>query len=576
MSAISELRSWFQESFTPPLALQSFTALFGVKPNQHEALSNRISGFGSQENPPYSSIPGLHNLRWILFAPTEKSADPTPRAPRALILSLVFDGELDDVIEELMFTAGDHMRAVLGHCEGFHDESADPKAYLKRRKVPSGYMFRDIGPIAPDKHSARVADATLLELQSAMQKLNDFADFYSKHPPLGPERQIRSLMGKFLEKFDAPVARLPLHRLEVRQSEEERWVRLGSELMKRKQRRVERRMNDGVIRRGAHAKAHGLIHAKFKICKPESPHELAYRAGLFQAIGEEFDAILRLSNASDGVCRDEQRDVRGLAISLDVSGISGDWLGHPGRQDFVLIDHPTFITPNIQRFVELVAVAEMRDRRRQLWHGMRFLMSPGGLKQAAIIWQAFRSRPRHPLEPSFHSAVPYQMGRDHIVKYSVQPSSSQRIEPAHTLTSDDFLSGALESSLQKGIQLDFFVHALPATLDRKFLQTAVEDATIDWSTLGAVRVKVATIELGHQSENVAARMKQAEERTFSPWNALAEHRPLGSINRARRTAYRESAAARAAAQATPAVASRASPNLTPLQTDRGPDSEAAQ
>ena len=64
---------------------------------------------------------------------------------------------------------------------------------------------------------------------------------------------------------------------------------------------------------------------------------------------------------------------------------------------------------------------------------------------------------------------------------------------------------------------------------------AIEDATRRWM---APWVRVATIEV-QQQDDIPTRDAQAERMTFTPWRALPEHQPLGSINRARLAIYRE-------------------------------------
>ncbi|HTV17834.1 MAG TPA: hypothetical protein VMG12_04165, partial [Polyangiaceae bacterium] len=529
MNALTTLRTWCRHSLTPALALRTFTAVIGVKPNQHEALAALLATLDGRmtESPAapqpsdYATVPGLHNLRWILFTPTERANEEALDAPRALILNLAFDGELDDILAELLLPASDggstvrdDMLAVLRRCEGF-DGAEEPAAYLRQREVPSGFVFRDIGPfdaqggaggdavstrLWPQRDSSDTADASLAELKDAHARLEQFVDFHANNPPPAHRYGAAALARRFLDTFDDAPSLLPLHPLEVRQREEARWIRLASELMQRKQRRVARQMRDGLVRRGAHAKGHGLVRATFKVCMPQSSSDARYHVGIFERPGETFDAILRPSNGADAINHDRKFDLRGLAISLDVPTQRGEWLGVPGRQDFVLADQPVLFASNIQSFVRLLAVVEQRDVGRQLWHGARFLLQPGALKQAQIALRGALGRIGHPLKPVFHSAVPYQLGRDYIVKYSAEPSAGSQIEPASSMRSHDFLSAALESSLPTGMTLDFFVYALPIDMDRAVLQQAVEDATVDFRKLGAKKVKLATIEIEAQAD----------------------------------------------------------------------------
>ena len=546
MSVLSDLKAWFEQSLDPVLPLRPFTALLGVRPARHAALERLLAQLDAEQNPGYTHVLGLHGMRWIVLAPGEKGEAQSPSAARALVLSVAFDGELEDILEGLMERVGHEIRNVLRHCEGFI-EQGDPIAYLKRHEVHTNYFFRDLGPFAPGATRERIADASILEIQSAFASLDQFAAFYAKHPPAEFDADPARLVDAFRRTFDElPAGQRRLAPYEERRPEEDRWARLASELMVRKQERVRRHSNGGPMLRSAHAKGHGLVHARFKLCDVERQ----YRVGVFGSRVRELDAVLRPSNAADAPARDRKPDARGLAISLDLSNVSvpgAEWLGVPHRQDFLLFNDPVFIAPDIERFVRFLGILEARSWRRKLWHVARYLRAPGGARQLWITMRCSLRRPRHPLQPEFHSTTPYKLGDGHVVKYSVRVAEPSELSSPPGQRSEDVLGMALEGTLARRISLDFYGHVLPATGARtQTLKRAIEDATLDWSTLGATRVKLATIEIGPQPEDVATRMQNAERWEFSPWNALEAHRPLGSINRARRLAYRVGAALRRA------------------------------
>ena len=62
----------------------------------------------------------------------------------------------------------------------------------------------------------------------------------------------------------------------------------------------------------------------------------------------------------------------------------------------------------------------------------------------------------------------------------------------------------------------------------------IENPMVPWKS---EPVAVATIKVAPQVFDTPERMKEAEDMSFDPWHALAEHRPLGGINRARRDVY---------------------------------------
>ena len=77
--------------------------------------------------------------------------------------------------------------------------------------------------------------------------------------------------------------------------------------------------------------------------------------------------------------------------------------------------------------------------------------------------------------------------------------------------------------------------------------TPIEDASVNWPT---PYTTVATLELPQQDLSDAqatAFAQQAEASVFDPWQALAAHRPLGDVQRARKVIYFESQKGRGAA-----------------------------
>jgi hypothetical protein len=72
----------------------------------------------------------------------------------------------------------------------------------------------------------------------------------------------------------------------------------------------------------------------------------------------------------------------------------------------------------------------------------------------------------------------------------------------------------------------------------------IEDATVQWSERESSYRTVAQLVLPQQDSSALLRNQECERRTFDVWNALADHRPLGGINRVRRSVYPVSAACR--------------------------------
>jgi hypothetical protein len=78
-----------------------------------------------------------------------------------------------------------------------------------------------------------------------------------------------------------------------------------------------------------------------------------------------------------------------------------------------------------------------------------------------------------------------------------------------------------------------------------------EDASVVWDEATAPYQTIATIEFPPQDALTAERRIFWEDHmTLSPWDALSEHQPLGSINRLRKIVYNMSRKKREAVNAT--------------------------
>jgi hypothetical protein len=218
-----------------------------------------------------------------------------------------------------------------------------------------------------------------------------------------------------------------------------------------------------------------------------------------------------------------------------------------GYQDFVLMSKPVFFAPDARRLAEWFRVLELDDKRLA---SLAMLLVPGGLRQTWLIASTRANAIHHPFATSYHSACSYQYGDDCIAQYSVVAKDAQRFRRIGKHKGPDALKEALQQSLREGpIVLQFFVHLLrtDAPLHKRQLsiQDVVEDAMLDWNELDASPDHVADIEITKSQDSTQEQqLLEAEQLRFNPWHALEQHRPLGSLNRARWSIYRASQAHR--------------------------------
>lgn len=291
---------------------------------------------------------------------------------------------------------------------------------------------------------------------------------------------------------------------------------------------------NGVAKRGQHSKHHGCVDARFTVL-PGIPEYL--RKGVFAAEATH-QAIVRFSNGK--TTDDREPDAHGMAIKL--LDIPGDKLintpGAESHHDFILADHPVFFVKGIDEYMlfskHFGNLLGFKKNRRGLFGFVKSLVAlkvvHRDLTRRAKSFS--RQTPCSPVATNYWSTVPYRLGET-AVKYKIISPETSR--PSAGVTSRDGLSEALMADLgTRSITLTFGVHVQtdPA-------RHPVEDPTVNWEVNGAEFVPLAEIEIAKQTVNPTD--QKAEDLVFSPWHALEAHRPIGAVNRVRKTVYEEMA-----------------------------------
>jgi hypothetical protein len=136
---------------------------------------------------------------------------------------------------------------------------------------------------------------------------------------------------------------------------------------------------------------------------------------------------------------------------------------------------------------------------------------------------------------TYTSVTCYRLG-DGATKFLVRPDPATRKIPR---------GGSFQERLQ--VRLDGGPLHFDFRLQPKVLETdSLEDARIPWKSPihGVGRLEIPP-------QDVAAGIALGESLSFSPWNALKAHEPLGTINAMRREAYAVSAGNRGATAVPP-------------------------
>jgi len=316
----------------------------------------------------------------------------------------------------------------------------------------------------------------------------------------------------------------------VAPDEAERFARYAAEFAEM-QRRKSERFGPG---RALHRKQVLGIAGRFEVLPGLPEHA---RQGLFASPGPH-DAWVRLSNGSADRAPDRRPDVRGFAVK--VLGLRGPGAlgGETNSQDFLLINHPAFAFPRSDEFVELVLAAG-KGGGALLVHVFRRYGPFGGARFLARFARSIGRPFTGFATERFHSAAPIACG-PYAARVRLLPASSAAAPGTADDWAADFLRRLSMGDLVFDLQLQFFT-------DERV--TPIEDASVDWSEAEAPYLTVARVVLpkhasaGSADEDLQMRI---EAGIFDPWSALAAHRPLGDVMRARKVVYHASEQGRGA------------------------------
>ncbi len=253
--------------------------------------------------------------------------------------------------------------------------------------------------------------------------------------------------------------------------------------------------------------------------------------GLF-ARPHDYEVWVRLSNGGFDRAPDRVPDVRGFSLRVfDVSGDSALGNGPARSQDFTLINHESFAFRSGSEFVEFV-VAATQGKGALLKHVVRRYGLIGGPLQFARLAKATIRRFTGFATEAFHSAVPMANG-PYAVRVRLVPAAGNGAPQAGASHdwAQDFAARLQRQPLHWDLQLQFYTSAE---------LTPIENASVSWPT---PYTTVARLMLPRQdllSTQGQALAGEVEGTVIDPWQALAEHRPLGEVQRARKAVYFQS------------------------------------
>jgi catalase len=304
------------------------------------------------------------------------------------------------------------------------------------------------------------------------------------------------------------------------------------------------REQSGRFQGDVHVKVHGCATGEFRVL-PNLPAEL--RQGIF-AQEHTFAAAVRFSNSASQPQADFLPDGRGLAIKLlEVAGerLRSEDNGAP-TQDFVMVNHPVFFAANVKDFLRFERVlAAAKDQKlasvKNALTGGDWNPLHWHWREALTAIQIAGHLPAHPASNTYFSMAPVRFGK-YVAKYRAKPAGDLAGCFVDLIARLGKQPDALRLMLEETLRSQQVLFEFQVQLRTSAQTMPVEDATVQWPESESPYRTVALLLIPRQEINTAEQKAVCRQLSFNVWHAIADHRPLGGINRLRREVYPISAA----------------------------------
>jgi len=329
--------------------------------------------------------------------------------------------------------------------------------------------------------------------------------------------------------------------VEVKQPDEDRLVREILDSVARQGQKVFDKHRHAM--RGAHAKSHGGLKGELTVYD-NLPVHLAQ--GSFRE-PRTYPVMIRFSTVPGDIMPDGLSCFRGMAIK--VIGVAEPKLLEPDAvtQDFLLINSPVFPSGNIARFLpeqllqEKVVVSAPEEAQQLLGTVARLVNAI--TEKAGISLYPTALGITHPethiLGETYYTAAALRYG-DYIAKLSIAPLSAS-LQPLMGKRIDTNNASALRNLIVEFFRQQSAEYELRVQLCTSLETMPIEDASIEWPEGESLYQPIAKITIPTQEAYSPARQVYVDDvLSFNSWHCIAEHQPLGSIQRLRKEVYEAS------------------------------------
>ncbi len=290
------------------------------------------------------------------------------------------------------------------------------------------------------------------------------------------------------------------------------------------------RFKPGSYERGGNTKTHGVVRATVTI-RDDIPEQ--YRKGIF-ASSRSYSAYVRYAGPGPDVPSDIQ-DVGFMSMAVKLMDVPGKKLMDEEKhtQDFITTSGgQTFVTPNTRENSKLQywSLADMT---------LYYFLNPKDSHLLDMAQQSLWNETQYnPLGQRYWSCTPYLLGEGQAMMFSFIPKTEvyKKIPglPFGSVPFNYLRDNLITTLKEKDVEFDMVVqlqtdpHLMP-----------IEDSSVAWPEKLSPFVPVATVHIPKQNYDHDAAADFAKRLKMNPWHCIADHRPLGNLNRARFRLYRE-------------------------------------
>lgn len=331
--------------------------------------------------------------------------------------------------------------------------------------------------------------------------------------------------------------------VEVKQPDEDRLVREIIDSVARQGQKVFDKHRHAL--RGAHAKGHGGLKGELTVYD-NLPDHLAQ--GLFRE-PRTYPVMIRFSTVPGDLMPDGLSCFRGIGVKA--IGVAGPKLleTEPDAltQDFLMINSPIFPSGNIARFLpeqllQEKVVVSAPEEAQQLFGTVARSINAVTEKVGIPLYPSalgLTQPETHILGETYYTSAALRYG-DYVAKLSMVPRSAS-LQPLVGKRIDTQNPSALRDLIVEFFRQQSAEYELRVQLCTNLETMPIEDASAQWSEQESPYQPIAKLTIPMQEAYSPARQVYVDDvLSFNAWHCIAEHQPLGSIQRLRKQVYEAS------------------------------------